>query len=158
MDVKSLVRFNRVESVFMETTDIVINDLETHSPRLEDNSSSYVTASERINAVYFCEEYTTSGTWNQVELNVQYQSAIIPGDRNATSIILHNNHHNLVRFSSKTENDYKTVLYYLKSYADGADAAVREKWIGGINLRSSYIFHVFLLADYPQALQGENLP
>ena len=53
---------------------------------------------------------------------------MIAGDRNATTIVLHTNHRDLVRFSDKDNDNYKSTLYYLKEYLDGAPAAVGEKW------------------------------
>ena len=61
---------------------------------------------------------------------------MIAGDRNATTIVLHSNHRELVRFSAREDDDYKTTLHYLKDYVDAAPAAVEKKWVKEDNHRS----------------------
>ena len=62
---------------------------------------------------------------------------MIAGDRNATTIVLHANHRDLVRFPTNEDDDYKTTLHYLKDYVDTAVAAVSKKWAKEDNHRSS---------------------
>ncbi|CAG7850026.1 SubName: Full=Related to WD40-repeat protein (Notchless protein) {ECO:0000313/EMBL:CCA75486.1} [Serendipita indica DSM 11827] len=102
---------NRVLSLYMETTDAILKDLQSHSPELENIQKDWVAASEKISST------------------VPHQSAVIAGDRNATTIVLHTDHRNLVRFSSKENDDYKTVHFYLKDYVNTAPEAIREKWV-----------------------------
>ncbi|CCA76381.1 hypothetical protein PIIN_10374 [Serendipita indica DSM 11827] len=94
---------NLLASVYMETTDNIIKDLRSNSAELENIQSLYVAVSEKINSIFFCAEYATSGIGNRGELNVPYHSATISGDRNGTPIVLHANHRNMVRFSSKDD-------------------------------------------------------
>lgn len=129
-----LESINRLASVYMETTDFILKDLRSHSSEFENIQSLYVAASEKISSVFFCEEYTTSGTRN---LNVSYHSGAITGDRNGTVIVLHANHSDLVRFSSKEEESYKTVHHHLKEYVESALVAVQEKWVTEDNCRSA---------------------
>ena len=56
---------NRLASVYMKTTDVILNDLQAHSSELESIQSLYVAASEKISSIFFCEEYATSGTGTQ---------------------------------------------------------------------------------------------
>ena len=59
---------NRLASTHMETTDVITKDLQAHSSELENIQSLYVTASEKINSIFFCEEYATSGVGNRRKL------------------------------------------------------------------------------------------
>ena len=62
---------------------------------------------------------------------------MIAGDRNATTIVLHANHRDLVRFSDQREDNYRTVLHYLEDYIDSAPTEVAEKWVKEDNYRRS---------------------
>ena len=57
-----------------------------------------------------------------------YHSATVAGDRHAYVAGLHADHHQMVRFSHKGQDDYKTVLCCLKDRIEEAAAAVEEKW------------------------------
>ena len=69
---------------------------------------------------------------------------MITGDRNATTIVLHANHRDLVRFPTQENENYKATLYYLKDHFDSALAAVGEKWTIEDSCRSWY--HSYLCA------------
>ncbi|CCA76280.1 related to kinesin light chain [Serendipita indica DSM 11827] len=120
---------NRLASVYMETTNIILKDLEDHSSELEHIQRLYASASEKISSIFFCEEYATSGISNLSEVNVPHHKAIIAGDRNATTIVLHANHRNLVRFTSKGNDNYRTVRYHLEAYVDHGPEAVCKEWV-----------------------------
>ncbi|CCA69904.1 related to LipA and NB-ARC domain protein-Aspergillus clavatus, partial [Serendipita indica DSM 11827] len=128
---------NRLTSMRIMTTDVILKDLQSHSSELENIQSLYVAASEKISSIFFCEEYKTSSVdRKRRRLNVAHHSAVIAGDRNGTTIVLHADHESLVRFSNATSDNYRSVLHYLKDYVDSASAAVQEKWITEDNLRS----------------------
>ncbi|CCA75353.1 hypothetical protein PIIN_09337 [Serendipita indica DSM 11827] len=122
---------NRLASVYMETTDIILKDLRSNSSELENVQSLYVEASANINSIFFTGGYTTKG------LNVPYHSAVIAGDRNATTIVLPADHRNLVRFAAKDKNNYQTVLHYLRDYVDNAPVEVKKKWVKEEKYRSA---------------------
>ena len=50
---------NRMASVYMKTTNVVLNDLRAHSSELENVQSFYLAAGEKISSVFFAEEYET---------------------------------------------------------------------------------------------------
>ena len=55
-----LLRFiNRLASVVMKTNDVVLKCLTPNSPELDTIQKDYLTASGKIDAVFFYEEYTT---------------------------------------------------------------------------------------------------
>ncbi|CAG7850854.1 SubName: Full=Related to tetratricopeptide repeat domain protein-Neosartorya fischeri {ECO:0000313/EMBL:CCA73065.1} [Serendipita indica DSM 11827] len=128
VEITPLIDINRWVSGHMETTEVILKDIASHSPELENIQRLYVAAGEKINTIFFYEEYTTLDLWNQGGLNVPYHSAMIAGDREATTIVLHANHDDLVKFPDKESDNYRTVLYHLKDHVDSALDAIREKW------------------------------
>lgn len=58
---------NRVVSVYLETTDIILKNIRPNSTELEDIQRLYVAASEKINSIFFYEGYATSGIKNKGE-------------------------------------------------------------------------------------------
>ena len=65
-----LTAINRLASVYMKTTDVILKDLRAHSSELENIQNLYVAASEKISTIFFCEEYTTSGFGTQVLVSI----------------------------------------------------------------------------------------
>ncbi|CCA66627.1 related to tetratricopeptide repeat domain protein-Neosartorya fischeri [Serendipita indica DSM 11827] len=128
-DAALLQAINRLASLYMKTTSDVLKDLKSQSFELENVQSLYVAASEKINCIFFCEEYAMSGIPNPEALNVQYPHATIPGDRNARTITLSSNHGELVKFPVKSNVNYEAVVYYLKDNVTTASAGVKEKWV-----------------------------
>lgn len=130
-----LEAINRLAAVYMETTDLILKELRAHSFELEDIQSLYVAASQNINVIFLCEEYPDTNIGEYVEPSVPYHSATIAGDYNATTIVLHANHRDLVKFSTKESNNYQTVLDYLREHYDTAAVRIKEKWVTEDNCR-----------------------
>ena len=79
------------------------------------------------------------------------------GDRNATTIVLHANHRDLVKFSAKENDNYKTVIFHLKENSDTAPAAVREKWTKEDGYRgSSGSLCLYIADDCSDVAKGES--
>ncbi|CCA77440.1 hypothetical protein PIIN_11417, partial [Serendipita indica DSM 11827] len=132
-----MTAISRFASMYRKTTNVLLKDLENHSSELETVQSLYVAASEKINSIFFCEEYETPAERKRRKLNVPHHAAVIAGDRNATIIVLHANHEALVRFHAADSENYRTVLHYLKDFFDGAATAVNEKSVREDNCRSA---------------------
>ena len=56
---------NRLASLHMETTDVILKDLQAHASELENIQKLYIAASEDISSIFFCEQYATTGVGNQ---------------------------------------------------------------------------------------------
>ncbi|CAG7850806.1 SubName: Full=Related to kinesin light chain {ECO:0000313/EMBL:CCA74635.1} [Serendipita indica DSM 11827] len=123
-----LTAIDRFASMYTKTTNVLLKDLENHSSELENVQSLYVAASEKFNSIFFCEAYKTPAERKRRKLNVPHHAAVIAGDRNATTIVLHASHEDLVRFHAADRDNYRTVLHHLKDYSSGATTAVSEKW------------------------------
>ncbi|CCA74840.1 related to kinesin light chain [Serendipita indica DSM 11827] len=123
IDTSLLEQVNHLASAYMKMTDTILKDLRAHSSELEDIQSIYVQASVEIHSVFFSAEDT------KARLNVSYSSTAIAGDPNATTIVLHTGHRDLVRFARRGNGDYQTVLKYLRMYFDNAGVEIKEKWV-----------------------------
>jgi hypothetical protein len=55
-------------------------------------------------------------------------SAIVPGAVDAEPIVIHADHVNMVKFSSKEDNGYKTVSGHLRIMADSANDVISSRW------------------------------
>ncbi|CAG7854426.1 SubName: Full=Related to WD40-repeat protein (Notchless protein) {ECO:0000313/EMBL:CCA71457.1} [Serendipita indica DSM 11827] len=96
-----LKKIVRLAAPCMESTEVIVKNLHAHSDELENIQSLYLTASKKINSVFFCEEYSTGAEEQQIRLNVPYHSA------------------NLVRFQTEESEDYQAVAYYLTDRREG---------------------------------------
>ena len=65
-----LTAINRLASIYMKTTDVVLKDLHAHSSELENIQSLYVAASEKINSIFLCEEYANSGVMEREQVRI----------------------------------------------------------------------------------------
>ncbi|CAG7853402.1 SubName: Full=Related to WD40-repeat protein (Notchless protein) {ECO:0000313/EMBL:CCA77943.1} [Serendipita indica DSM 11827] len=137
LDGNFLERLKRSAPWRMKTTEVITKDLEAHSSELENIQSLYVEASKKITSVFFCADYANATNEKRPRMNVPYHSATIPGDRNATTIVLSCDHQNLVRFSDPTSESYQTVLYHLDAWCKSAPDSVKGNWNIEDNLRSS---------------------
>ncbi|CCA73096.1 hypothetical protein PIIN_07050, partial [Serendipita indica DSM 11827] len=124
-----LARLKRSAPWGIKTTEIITKNLEEHSSELENIQSLYVEVSKKISSVFFCEDYAPLTNEKRPRMNVPYRSASIPGDRNATTIVLSCDHQNLVKFSDPTIDSYKTVLYHLDDRCKCAPGTVNDNWI-----------------------------
>ncbi|CCA74555.1 related to kinesin light chain [Serendipita indica DSM 11827] len=137
VDTTLLEAINGCASLYMKTTKAVLKDLRAHSSELENIQSLYVETSEKIKSVFFCEEYQAPINGERRRLHVPHHAAVIAGDRNATTIVLHTDHEGLVRFSAANSDDYRSVLHYLQEYFNSAATTVRENWIIEDNCRTA---------------------
>lgn len=112
----------RLASIYMDTADIALEDLLSHSYELEKLQSRYTEASARFNSIIFYGEDSTTG------LKALCDSGVIIGNRKETLIALHGDHRNLVRLTAKANGDYETILHHLSNYFNNALVAVKKKW------------------------------
>ena len=55
-------------------------------------------------------------------------SAVVPGQANAESIVIHANHTDMVRYTSKNDGGYSTISDKLQIMAREAPGAIRHRW------------------------------
>ncbi len=55
-------------------------------------------------------------------------SAVVPGAADAEPIVIHADHINMVKFASKEDNGYRTVLGHLQIIAQNASEVISTRW------------------------------
>ncbi|CAG7853500.1 SubName: Full=Uncharacterized protein {ECO:0000313/EMBL:CCA76781.1} [Serendipita indica DSM 11827] len=120
---------DRLLSIPMYTTNVILKVLQPYSPELENIQKLYLEVSRKVKNVFFYAEYEALVGNRRRRLNVRAHSAVIPGDRSAVWEVLHSDHQTLVKFSSRDSDNYKTVLFYLKEHFAKASRAVDDKWL-----------------------------
>lgn len=126
---------NSLQSLYKKRTDVILKYLQANSSELQDVQRLYLHASENIKTIFFYEEYTSTSDGKKITLEVPYHAAMLAGDREAIVIPLHSDHQDLVRFSGRSSDNYKTVLHYLQVYLDHAPSIVCGKWVKEDNIR-----------------------
>ncbi|KAG8808510.1 hypothetical protein FRC17_003914, partial [Serendipita sp. 399] len=119
----------RVLSVYMPTTNEILKHLDRDSPVLEEIGAQYRLASERIDNVFFYEEYPTPIARGVKTLIVPRPLATIEGDHKAKVVLLHEDHRQMVKFMGKDDESYRTVVGYLRDIVADASLKVQEKWV-----------------------------
>ncbi|CCA76321.1 related to tetratricopeptide repeat domain protein-Neosartorya fischeri [Serendipita indica DSM 11827] len=123
-----LQTMNRLLSLYLKTTDVILRHLGEHSPELENIQNLYISASAEIETVLFYEVYPTPIIGGKSQLIVPHYSATVAGDRHATEEGLDADHCQMVKFIDTKQRNYVTVLSYLKRHIEGAVTAVTRKW------------------------------
>ncbi|KAG8809604.1 hypothetical protein FRC17_003367 [Serendipita sp. 399] len=110
----------------MSTSDKVLRDLKRGSSTLEELQTYYLAASEGINSVFFYEEYETPIVGGLTRMIVPRHLAIINGDKRAKVVALHADHCQIVKFSGKDDENYRTVAHYIKEFLQRGPPPYRE--------------------------------
>ncbi|CCA76425.1 related to tetratricopeptide repeat domain protein-Neosartorya fischeri [Serendipita indica DSM 11827] len=126
--VELLHTMNRLLSVYLKTTKVIVQNLKKNSPALENIQRSYTSASKEIENVLFYEVYPTPIIGGKRKMIVPYNSATVAGDCQATEEGLDADHCEMVKFRDSGHVNYATVLSYLKQHVEGATAGVTKKW------------------------------
>ncbi|CAG7850983.1 SubName: Full=Related to kinesin light chain {ECO:0000313/EMBL:CCA74840.1} [Serendipita indica DSM 11827] len=126
--VELLRTINRLLSIYLRTTDSILQHLMEHSAALENIQNLYVSASEEIETVLFYEVYETPIIGGKRQMIVPRHSATAGGDRHATEEALDADHCEMVKFTSRKQTNYSTILSYIKMHVEGAMTAVTKKW------------------------------
>ncbi|CCA76355.1 hypothetical protein PIIN_11895 [Serendipita indica DSM 11827] len=109
-------------------SDSILQHLMEHSPELENIQNLYISASEEIETVLFYEVYETPIIGGRRQMIVPRHSATAGGDRHATEEALDADHCEMVKFTSRKQTNYSTILSYIKMHVEGAMTAVTKKW------------------------------
>ncbi|KAG8825901.1 hypothetical protein FRC17_008464 [Serendipita sp. 399] len=120
---------HRLASIYMSTSNTILKDLDRDSPALEEIQALYLQSSERIDAMFFYEEYPTPIGGGLAKMIVPRNLAIIPGDRNARVVVLHANHCTMVRYTGHEDENYRKVADYLHELVKEGPAKIRDNWI-----------------------------
>jgi hypothetical protein len=59
---------------------------------------------------------------------VPRESAVVPGAADALSIVIHADHIKMVKFSSRSDRNYTTVLHYINIMTEAAPERISLNW------------------------------
>lgn len=117
---------NSVMSIFLETSETVLKHLKRNSEELYNIQESYISASRKIDAMFFYEAYKTPIIGGVKQLIVPRHSATAPG---AAAEVLHADHCQMVKFIGKDNGNFKKVVSYMRKRVEDASKAVAAKWV-----------------------------
>lgn len=63
-----------------------------------------------------------------IEQVVPRASAVVPGQADAEPIVIHADHRNMVRYTSRGDSGYNTISGHLRIMARAAPEEVRRRW------------------------------
>ncbi|KAG8818980.1 hypothetical protein FRC17_010639 [Serendipita sp. 399] len=115
----------RLLSIYRSTSNKVLKDLKKDSSALEELQANYLPASEGIDTIFFYEAYETP----IVGGIVPRRSAIIAGDREANVVGLNADHCQIVKFSGRDDENYRTVTHYIRGFMEQGPTKIRENWV-----------------------------
>ncbi|KAG8809730.1 hypothetical protein FRC17_003272, partial [Serendipita sp. 399] len=117
----------------MSTSATILKDLNRDSFALEEIQALYLPASERIDTVFFYEQYATPvarGLAKKVDYRqiVPRHLAVIAGDGKAKVVTMQADHCQLVKFTATEDGNYRKVIDYLKELLEQGPTKIRENW------------------------------
>jgi hypothetical protein len=117
-----------VASVFIAADDRLMKHLEQNSEWLQQQLGQYNPISSEFVTKFAYEEYKTPTMLGYSIIVVPKASAVVPGTTNAEPIVIHADHINMTKFSSKDDSGYRTVAGHLRIMAESAGEATALRW------------------------------
>ena len=135
-----------VASLFVAADDRLLKHLERDSEWLQQQLGQYGPISGDFVTKFAFEEYKTPTAFGHSimvrgryiteagkaaankEQVVPRASAVVPGQANAEQIVIHADHSNMVKFTSKDDSGYTTVSEHLQIMANAAAEEIRLRW------------------------------
>ncbi|KAG8812641.1 hypothetical protein FRC17_001922, partial [Serendipita sp. 399] len=115
----------------------VLEDLNKDSPALEELQAQYLPASERLDTIFFYEEYETPIIGGLKKMIVPRNLAIIAGERRAKTVVLHADHCTMVKFTGKDDINYRKVVDYLHELLEQATDKVQKSQLREMDDRNT---------------------
>ncbi|KAG9052689.1 hypothetical protein FS842_009401 [Serendipita sp. 407] len=116
----------RVLSVCMSTNDRTLRGLNRESSELEKIQSLYLTASKRVNTIFFYEEYPTPIVKGVSQMIAPSHSAVVQEDSKAKVVVLRADHCQMVKYTKQGDVNYRKVVGYLSELVKDATVVVEE--------------------------------
>ncbi|KAI4260720.1 MAG: hypothetical protein LQ352_000112 [Teloschistes flavicans] len=117
-----------VASVFVAADNRLMQHLEENSEWLQQQLGQYGPISGEFVTKFAYEEYETPTAMRHSIMVVPRESAVVPGATDAEPIAIHADHVDMVRFSSKENNGYRTVSGHLRIMAEDACNIIASRW------------------------------
>ncbi|KAH7006417.1 hypothetical protein EDB82DRAFT_573172 [Fusarium venenatum] len=115
-------------SVFVQADDRLLKHLERDSEWLLQQLGQYGPISGEFVTKFAYEEYETPIALGKKILVVPRALAVVPGQADAEPIAVHANHKNMVKFKSREDVGYNTILENLQIMMKDAEAVIRARW------------------------------
>jgi hypothetical protein len=117
-----------VASIFVKTSDNLLNILEKDSEALQQQLGQYAAISSDFETKFAFETKATPLALGQTMIIVPKSSAVVPGQVDAEPIAIMDNHIDMVKFSSKSNSEFRRVAAHLKLMAEMAPTKVQQNW------------------------------
>lgn len=117
-----------VASIFVKTSDNLLNILEGDSEALQQQLGQYAAISSDFETKFAFETKATPLALGRTMFIVPKSSAVVPGQVDAESIAIMDNHIDMVKFSSKSNSEFQRVTAHLKLMAEMAPTKVQQNW------------------------------
>ncbi|KAJ5566730.1 uncharacterized protein N7459_010112 [Penicillium hispanicum] len=118
----------RIASLFVSTSDRLLQDLRQGSSWLQLQLMQYGQISNDFETIYAYEQFTTWIIGREIMI-VPRESAVGPEAENALPVVIHRDHISMVKFSSRLNKDYQAVLYYIRRMTEAAPERIRVNWM-----------------------------
>ncbi|KFA76937.1 hypothetical protein S40288_10344, partial [Stachybotrys chartarum IBT 40288] len=103
---------------------------------------------------YVYEEYETATAFGHEIMVVPCASAVVPGHANAESIVIHNDHINMVKFVLKEDSGYEKISGYLQIMVANAGEQIRLRWEEEARITEAWTDTAFGRWFLPLSLSG----
>ncbi|KAG8823119.1 hypothetical protein FRC17_009403 [Serendipita sp. 399] len=112
----------------MSTNNTILKELSRDSSTLEEIQALYLQSSDRIDTIFFYEEYPTPIVGGLAKRIVPRHLAIIPGDSKGRVVVLHADHCTMVKYSGYEDENYQKVVDYLHELVNSGPTKIRDNW------------------------------
>uniref|UniRef100_A0A8H7TR42 DUF676 domain-containing protein n=1 Tax=Bionectria ochroleuca TaxID=29856 RepID=A0A8H7TR42_BIOOC len=143
-----------VASLFVAANDHILQHLKRASEWLQQQLGQYGPISNEFITKYAYEEYETSTALGHKIMVVPRASAVVPGHADAESIVIHNDHINIVKFASKQDSGYEKISEYLQIMMMDADDRIQLRWKEEARIAEARIDPTFGQWFLPLSLPG----
>jgi hypothetical protein len=117
-----------VASMLVSTNDNLLKILARDSETLQAQLSQYQPISSDFVTKFAYESYPTPLAFGKAIVVVPKSSAVVPSAVDAEAIAVNANHHDMVKFSSETDEGFETVAGHLMLMAERACSKVSRNW------------------------------
>ncbi|RYP46151.1 hypothetical protein DL768_007626 [Monosporascus sp. mg162] len=117
-----------VASLFVAADNRILQHLERDSEWLQQQLGQYGPISGDFITKFAYEEYETPTAFGHKIMVVPRASAVVPGQADAEPIVIHADHHKMVKFFSKEDIGYVTISEHLQIMISNAESNVRSRW------------------------------
>ena len=121
-------RLVNVTSIFVNTNDNLLKILARDSETLQSQLSQYQSISSDFITKFAYESYPTPLAFGKAMVIVPKSSAVVLGAVDAEAIAINDNHINMVKFPSETDEGFETVAGHLILMVEKACVKVSRNW------------------------------